>query len=261
MSREIFGSYFSQLKSDLRGMFSLVSALPKFFCEPISPQRAEEEIKRGLDTREKRFLDLVHTRIYDDPKSPYRKLLRFAGCDFSDLRANVGRYGLEKTLERLAAEGVYLTSEEFKGKKEAVRGRQSLRVMPAQFERRDASAGYRTQSSGTSNDPLRSFVSLNLLTIRTPATCLFFVAHDLFSHTQASYDAALPASGGINMLMIYAKMGVVANHWFARKMPIQNSMERAYHKLVTDLLVRAAKRYGPGFPRPEIIATHETDRI
>ena len=243
-------------------MIVLARAVPHFFSERVSPERAQEEIKQALASREQRFLALSREQIYGNPESPYLKLLRLAGCEFSDLRSEVHRCGLEQTLDRLAQEGVYLTSEEFKGKKEIVRGRQTLpRVSPSDLEQCHLPAGYQTQSSGTRNDPIRSFVSLDLLAIRTPATCVFFTAHDLFSHTQASYDAVLPASGGINMLMIYAKMGVVAKRWFARTMPIDNKVERSYHNLMTRLLVNAARRHGPGFPRPEFIATHETDQI
>ena len=134
----------------------------------------------------------------------------------------VRRFGVEATLKQLAREGVYFTSEEFKGKKEVIRGGQSFRVVPELFDRRGVSAGYQTQSSGTTNDPIRSFVSLDLLAIRTPVTYVFFVAHGLFSHAHAMYDAILPGSAGINNLLIYARMGVMAERWFARKVPIKS---------------------------------------
>jgi hypothetical protein len=224
-------------------------------------QRAEEEIKKAFDHREERFLELVRNQIFERPTSPYLKLLRLAGCEFSDLQAQVRRSGVEGTLKQLAREGVYLTSEEFKGKKEVVRGRTSFRVVPESFDNRGVSAGYRTHSSGTTNDPIRSFVSLDLLAIRTPATYFFFVAHGLFSHAHAMYDAILPGSAGINNLLIYAKMGVLADRWFARKVPIKSKLESIYHLLTTQLVVLAAKYFNPGFPKPEFIDTRETDRI
>jgi hypothetical protein len=250
-----------QLQSDLKGIRTLAKAVPEFFRERITLRRAEEEIKKGLDQREERFLDLARAQIYGRPDSPYLRLLRFARCEFFDLQSQVRRCGLDETLERLAGGGVYLTAEEFKGKKPVVRGREVFRVSPGDFERPGLSAGYRTQSSGSANQPIRSFISLDLLRIRAPATCLFFAAHDLFSCAQASYDAILPASGGVNMLMIYAVMGVVVDRWFARKLPISGTIERAYHNLMTHFLALAARHFGPGFPMPEFITTHETDRI
>jgi hypothetical protein len=90
---------YSQLRSDLRsaqGMLSLVAGLREFFREPVTLQKANEEIKRALETREQRFLDLVQTQVYGRERSPYLKLLHMVGCDFVDLESHVRRKGLEK---------------------------------------------------------------------------------------------------------------------------------------------------------------------
>jgi len=122
-SFDVLRKSYSQLGSDLkaaRGMLSLVAGLHEFFREPVTLEKAKEEIRRALETREQRFLDLVKSHVYDREASPYLKLLRLVGCDFGDLQTHVRRHGLEKTLEKLAAAGVYLTQDEFKGKKEVV---------------------------------------------------------------------------------------------------------------------------------------------
>jgi hypothetical protein len=46
-------------------MLSLVAGLREFFREPVTLDKANEEIKRALETREQRFLDLVRTQVYD----------------------------------------------------------------------------------------------------------------------------------------------------------------------------------------------------
>jgi len=152
MSFETLKRNYSQLRSDLKGMFTLAKAVPEFFSEQITLQRAEEEIKKALDHREERFLDVARTRIYERPSSPYTKLLKLAGCEFSDLQIQVRRHGVEETLRQLAREGVYLTSEEFKGKKEVVRGKQSFRVAPGDFEHPDSSAHSLLRFSRSASD-------------------------------------------------------------------------------------------------------------
>jgi len=97
-----------QLRSDLAGLSMLVRAVPHFIKDRVTLERAEEEIKNGLEIREERFLQLVRTRVFRNPDSPYLRLFRFAGCDFADLRNSVRSCGLEQTLEKLAREGVYL---------------------------------------------------------------------------------------------------------------------------------------------------------
>ncbi|MDH3444179.1 MAG: hypothetical protein OEN50_09680, partial [Deltaproteobacteria bacterium] len=254
---------YHQLKSDLikvKHTLDLVAALPRFFREQITVQQAEEDIKRLLDTREERFLELVRSQIYERPDSPYLPLLRNAGCEFSDLESNVHRSGLEETLAKLAGEGVYLTSDEFKGKKEITRGRQSFRVSPDRFERRDFHPGFVTHSSGTRNQPVRSMTSLDWIATRTPAAGIFIYAHDLFSHSHALYDAILPASGFFHLFFL-AKLGKASDRWFARKIPVRNWLEGRFHELATSLMVFMGKRYGPGFPKPELIDVGEIDRI
>jgi hypothetical protein len=250
-----------QLSSDIRGMFGLIKQVPEFFRKRVTLERAQEDIKRDLDRREERFLELVRSQIFERPKSLYLKLLRLAGCEYSDLQNEVKRFGIEETLVRLAGEGAYLTVEEFKGKKNVIRGRHSFRVSPDSFDSESGSAGYRTQSSGTSNEPTRSFVSLDLLSIRTPASCVAFAAHGLFSHAHAMYDSILPGSGGINNLLIYSRMGVTTDRWFAQEVPITTRSERLYHYFTTQLIVLAANRFGSGLPKPEFLAHEEIETI
>jgi hypothetical protein len=104
------------------GVIALTREIPQFFREPVTLQLAEEDIRRNIERREDAFLELVRPDIFDRPESPYRKLLRHAGCEYADLGLHVHRCGIEQTLRRLAREGVYLTIEEFKGKKPVIRG-------------------------------------------------------------------------------------------------------------------------------------------
>ena len=246
---------------NLRGRLSLATGVRDFLRERVTVRQAEEEIKRALDRREQNFLELVRARIYEVPESPYLKLLQFAGCEFSDLRAHVHRHGIARTLEQLAREGVYLTSDEFKGKKEVARGRRSFPVSPGAFARSASSPGFVTQSSGTRNRPVLSFIFLDWLAIRTFATAVFFSAHDLFAYSHAMYDAMLPASGGVNNLLMYARLGVATDRWFARKVPVDGWLRSGYHYLTTYVIVAMGKWFGPGFPKPEFLDTRDVHRI
>ncbi|MGH7824165.1 MAG: hypothetical protein ACREQ7_03185 [Candidatus Binatia bacterium] len=227
----------------------------------MTQQLAEEEIKIALSARDTTFLELVRSRIYERPNSAYRKLLKHAGCDFSDLRACIGRHGLDDTLKRLAREGVYLTAAEFKGKKEVVRGTSVFRVSPPEFQPARNGAGFFIQSSGTSNAPIASFTPLAWLSARALAARVFFSAHELFSYTHALFDAILPGGGGINNLLIYAKLGQVVERWFARRMPVTSRLEQLYHYANTYLIVLGGRYFGPGLPKPEFIGRQQIHRI
>jgi len=113
-------------KLDPREIFALPAAVRAVLAEPISIRQAEEEVKKRLQTRAQSFLDLARTLVYEKRASPYCKLLRIAGCDYAELEGAVRTQGLEQALEQLANAGVYLTSDEYKGKKPVIRGRESF---------------------------------------------------------------------------------------------------------------------------------------
>jgi hypothetical protein len=245
----------------LRSAAALIPALREYFREPITLPQAEEQVKRNLASREERFLALVQRQVYERPGSPYLKLFQIAGCAFSDLQAEVRRRGLEPALVKLAEEGVYFSSDEFKGKKEVIRGGQSFRVSPADFDRADAPAGYVGQSSGTTNRPVSSTMTLDWFAAKVCARSLFFRAHNLISSPHAVYDSILPGMGAINNLLINSKIGMAGDRWFARKIPSKSRLSGLHHALITYEIALAGKLFGPGFPLPEFIEGAEIHRI
>ncbi|MDH3442762.1 MAG: hypothetical protein OEN50_02460 [Deltaproteobacteria bacterium] len=241
-------------------MLSLVAALPAFFRERVTLQQAEEQIKRLLETRDERFLELVRLEIYERPGTPYRRLLKFAGCEYSDLRAAVGHHGLDRTLERLAGEGVYLTSDEYKGKKEIVRGGLSFRVDPSDFANRQSSPGFSIRSSGTSNKPVGTFTAIDWIATRALGTSIFYEAHGLFNFSHALYDAILPASS-LNHLLTNVHLGKKTDRWFARKIPFNSRLDRYYHALLTNLIVYLGRIFADGIPKPRFDDVDEIQPI
>lgn len=263
LSKRKYRELAADLKNGLKQNFRLARALPPFFRGRITLAQAEEGIKKLLASREERFLELMRSRVYERSDHPYLRLLKIAGCEFSDLQAQVQRRGLEATLEALAGEGVYLTADEFKGKKEVRRGRQVFRVSPGDFQNSSsiASPGLATRSSGTSNAPIRTVLPLDRIAVRALEAAVFFSAHGLLDRSHAVYDAILPAAGGMTNLLVNAKLGIATDRWFARIVPVGSAAGQWYQYLSTYLIVLAGKCYGPGFPRPEFVDTKDIGRI
>ncbi|MDH3444178.1 MAG: hypothetical protein OEN50_09675 [Deltaproteobacteria bacterium] len=254
--------HYDQLKSDLvniRRSSRLAAGLPRFFRERITLQQAEEETKRLVETRAERFLELVRSQIYERPGSPYQSLLRHAGCEFSDLATNLHRSGLEATLAKLAEEGVYLTSDEFKGKKKVTRGPISFRVSPTDFDRRETSAGITTESSGSRNSPIKTFSSLESLTLWAEGTGVFYAAHDLFSCVHAVYEPVL--AGRMHFILINGKLGVPVNRWFALNVAAHGALEDRYHYLNARVVAQTGSWFGPGIARPEYLDAKDLEPI
>lgn len=87
--------------------------------------------------------------IYEHPPSPYRGLLRLAGWEYGDLERLVRREGVEGTLREVFRHGVYLTVDEFKGRRPARRGSVTLEVDPRTSQNPWATAHVHAQTSGS----------------------------------------------------------------------------------------------------------------
>jgi hypothetical protein len=262
LAKKNFREIRADFKAGVRQNARLARALPEFFRRRITVADAEERIKRELEGREERFLELMRDRVYERPESPYLRLLKTAGCEWADLRAQVRSRGLEAALEDLARAGVFLTADEFKGKKEVRRGNETFRVSLGDFLNPNSTApGLPTRSSGTNNAPIYAVLPLDRIAVRALEAAVFFSAHDLFGRAHAVYDAILPAGGGMVNLLVNAKLGIATERWFARTMPVGSYAGQWCQYLSTLAIVLLGKKYGPGFPIPEFVDTGNVGNI
>jgi hypothetical protein len=127
---------FDRLTDDRRGTsISPISAqLRRFLRYPLTAERAAAVIARRLRQRDRSFLHLMRRVVYGNPRSPYRALLQQAGVAFADLADGVARDGLEATLGRLYDAGVYVTAEEFKGRRPIRRSGLELPIDAKDFD-------------------------------------------------------------------------------------------------------------------------------
>ncbi len=110
-----------------------IQRLPSFLRHPIDHADDRAIVRQRLERREADFLALVRRAIYAHVGSPYRELLRLAGCECGDLERIVGQVGVEGALHILYRRGVYLILDEFKGRRPVVRGGLTISVDPSQL--------------------------------------------------------------------------------------------------------------------------------
>src|SRR5262249_18755430 len=72
-----------------------------------------------------------------------------AGCAYADLERLVQREGIEGALSDLFRHGVYLTIEEFKGRRQVVRGSVTFVIDPASLRNPRRSTGMLDRSGGS----------------------------------------------------------------------------------------------------------------
>jgi hypothetical protein len=121
---------------DLIAGSRLLAALPPFLRRPVSLEQARQTLIARFERRVSDFLQLAEHGIFRNPMSPYRTLLRMAGCERVDLERMVRQDGLEGALSRLYRAGVYLTVAELKGREPVRRGSSQFTLQGLSFETR-----------------------------------------------------------------------------------------------------------------------------
>jgi hypothetical protein len=133
----------------VRAGVDLLARVPGFVRRQFTVEEARAIQAARLRERETRFLQFMRRAVYALPDQPIHQLLRHAGCTFGDLEALVGREGLEGALGVLLRQGVYLSVDEFKGRKPAVRGSTTIETSPERLRNPLAAFHIRISSSGS----------------------------------------------------------------------------------------------------------------
>ena len=141
--------------------------LPGYLRHPLSIEAAHRSLADRLGRREDAFLEKLRLDVFNQPHSPYLQLLRHAGCEYGDLETVVRQDGIEQTLLELLRAGVYLTIDEFKGRRIAQRGSTQIKVRPELLQAPRAS--YHLPGSSGGSRSKGTPVMIDLAFIRTCA--------------------------------------------------------------------------------------------
>jgi hypothetical protein len=173
------GQAVRQAAGDLAMLARLGRDVPGFLRVPVTVEVARARVRDRLAHRDRRFLDLVDRAVYRRAESPYARLLRHAGCEPGDLRTLVGQDGVEGALGRLAQQGVYVTFDELKGRRPAVRGSARFDFAQGDFDNPLARPHFAVYTGGSSGEPSRVHRSLAFVEDVAISTVLGFDAHGL----------------------------------------------------------------------------------
>jgi hypothetical protein len=192
----------------------LLRRLPSFLRHSVTPTQARATLATWLASREQDFLGLVKSSIFEDPDSPYRRLLRWAGCEYGDIERLVRKHGVEPTLATLFRAGVYLTGDELKGRTPAVRGSASLTVDPDRLRNRALTTHLSGQSTGSGG--ARTPVRIDLAHVWDQVV-------DLRLYIEARGDAGsvhavwgVPGGWTMSLLLRLSGCGLIPARWFSQ---------------------------------------------
>jgi len=235
---------------DIAAAARLLWNLPAFIGEGFDPVRARRALQDRRARRSDSFLAQVRRGIYEHPGSPYLQLLKRAGCELGDLKRLVARDGLEGALGRLFDEGVYLTVDELKGNRAAVRGRSSIAIDPARLANPATSAHVPLQSSGSRG--ARRPVAYDLAYGRAVRDVMGLGLEASGGRSWRHAAWTVPGGAGLGLLIAYRCLGVPMSRWFTQLDPSAPGLHPRYRWSQRALRWGSALT-GTRLPRPELV--------
>jgi hypothetical protein len=233
-----------RLLDDLRLGFRLIRDLPAYLRHPLQPDEARAILRRRLERREADFLHLARRAIFANRTSPYRLLLRQAGCELGDIERLVSQDGIEGALRILYRNGVYLTVDEFKGRRPATRGSAAITIDPRRLWNPLAAPCAWAATSGSRGDATQ--VPLGLASIRDRAVNIYLT---LGARGGADWRHGVWGTPGIAPLLWYSAWGTPAARWFSQLDPMMPGLHPRYRWSVR--LIHWASRLA-GAPLPPL---------
>jgi hypothetical protein len=211
---------------------------------------ARRILRRRLQQRSEHFLGVLRRGVFDRPGSPYLPLFELAGCEFEDVEATVRSEGVEAALEAVHDAGVYVTFEEFKGRRPIVREGLHLPVSAGDFDNPCVRPSFFARSSGSTGRPTRTPVDLEHVMAETPLKVLLYDAFGVLGVPTALWRGIPPAVAGLKECLRSVAMRQPVERWFtpvtARdlRLPVRT-------RLATGVLFHGARLLGVRLPRPE----------
>jgi hypothetical protein len=240
------------------GRFAI--GLPGFLRSQIPPGVCPDILKQSLADRERSFLKLVEYAVYKNELSPYRKLLQAADVDCEDLIESVRRDGIEETLGRLFAAGVYLTLEEFKGRQPICRSGLELEVKASDFDNPLLVSHFEGSTGGSRGSGTRLIVDLDLIAGDALMHAVFLRAHKLESSPTALWRPLPPGVAGIKKAFMQAKLGRCTERWFSQNRYRLNRADLKYFTFL-NYSVQMSRLCGVPIPAPEFVPVSQSERI
>jgi hypothetical protein len=241
-----------ELFSDVAMLARISCGLRGFLREPIGLQEAFAIVKQRMETRPERFLDLVRRAIFQNPGSPYLRLMQAAGCELGDVEDAVARHGVDATLGRLADAGVYVTLDEFKGCKEAVRGRQRFVFRGAEFDNPLVRPHFELRSGASRSQGTAVRMSLPFVADSAVNTAVALDANGLSQHAPAYWSLSSAMLQSLRM----GKLGRPPVAWF---FPLPALPARI--RVAANCLALLGRASGCPMPRPVLLDLQEPGRM
>ncbi len=233
------------------------AALGPHLRRPVTVERARAILRQRLEQREVDFLALARHAVYGHPASPYRPLLRRAGCEYGDLERLVRQRGLEGALAVLHRSGVYLNVGELKGRSPATRGEVAV---PADLERLRNPASRMDEPAPAGAPACRvSLYRAMFADLAVNATLALDARGGTHWAHGVWFVSQLSPSGAILWLLRHRGPGYRPDRWFMRVDP--RTLPKPLERWVPVVARWVSQAAGAPLPRAEFVPVDEPSPI
>ena len=203
------------LSRDVAMSGRLARDLPAYLRHEFTLAETQAHVREQLARRQQRLLAVVDRTIYDRPDSPYWQLLKHAGCERGDFSKLVRAEGVEGALRVLATQGVYVTFDEFKGRRVAVRGSARFTFTDRDFDNPCVPWHYFEMTGGTRGRSIRVGRTLPYVTENVDFMGPVYAAHDVWNPHLVFWFGSSPTSA-----LMHLKLGHTLDGWFHPVRPL-----------------------------------------
>ena len=213
---------------DFNAGLRFLGRLPAFLHGRVTAAEAAAIARRRLAERGRSFTAFVKAAVYGRPDSPYLPLLRRAGCEMGDLERLVAADGVEAALEALLREGVYLTVDEYKGRRPVRRGDLEFLAGPESLRNPLSAFHIPVRSSGSRGAGTPVLIDLRFVADCAVNACLLFESRGGANWVKADWE--VPGGGALFRLLKFSRFGRRPERWFSQIDPSSPGLHPRYRR-------------------------------
>ena len=225
-----------------------LSRLPSLLSHPLGTGEARRILVSRFERREQVFMDTVCKAIFDNRGSPYLRLFRNAGCERGDFIRLVASEGIEGALAIAFRAGVYLSVDEFKGRRDVVRGSLTFATSPDHFRNPLADFHLPVRSGGSRSSGTPVMIDLAFVRGCGVNASLVLEARGGLDWLKATWES--PGAGARFRLLKYSSFGAPPSGWFSQLDPGDPSIDPIF-RLSERAMYWGSLACGVRLPRPQ----------
>jgi hypothetical protein len=248
------------LLGDAAAFWRYIRGLPDFLRDTISLEEARRRVEKHTTARKENFLHLLKHGVFDRPGGPYRALLKNAGLGFADVADLVNREGVEGALNQMYRSGVYLTLDEFKGRRPVVRGGLRLSVEASDFDNPLLARHYDASTGASRGAGTRLLIDFDLLEHEACSHALHVQAFGLADRPAGLWRPVPPGVAGLKNTLRHMKLGSRVERWFSQNRNVPDPRALKYFVFTNTVLV-ASRLAGRPLPVPRHVPLAEAWKV